>query len=1193
MKKKFKLNNIIPHILAAVTVITIIIACGEGDIINVDNDLNVKRGLNTALGNLDGKLDTLTNAEYEAKYGSSSSDVISSSGVVSGESSSGTEIGQSSSGTEIGESSSGAEIGESSSGGTTPSSSSEEYELKCAIHNPLETKDPEKFNIDDDENKIPTVTCVKVGAAPGENGGKLEYDDVEWTPAINWAVGDKIAGVYPGLSVKATDKVSQVNSVCIGKTAICGDLTICYKGSPSCQISSSSSAAEASSSSAEEVSSSSDTPDQSSSSAPAGSSNSCTQLTLKDGVYQTPKTDGITPAGACFSFSCTGNLQAGLVSGNSRNIKVPVCDNNEVYTIAATGSGNFNNPPAPASIPYTSICNTSGDVQVFLSGNTLSSTTQYMVFKCSPGCSVSGSYDIIDKCIDVSAPPMINCTNPTNLEFKVGSALANGIVPGNQSSTKLGSFCNAISSSSGKVWLTGGTCGGTAITAPIQCDGSIAITKPLTCDELPQQTGTVGNTIAKPIVKCGTTTLNSNLTWTNAPNWDSPAEKKYTNISVSASCDSKTRSASCAGEIEVLPAGATTYTAACSWTGGSGVKLHSGDSRPANPVITCTPSTGGATITGTVDASALPPAGNNLSTTSTKTYAPDQSVIKCNGEAPTNTVSCGTLTVYPKLACYGAAQTIIKGTTPDMLTATCGGTPLTTGITWTPNIAAAISIVQNATAITAKATCGDEQTVNCTTSSTSTTNTTITVTPSLTCAVAKSTVTQGENIGPPTTLTCSDNGTAGKSSASFTASSGTAPTGIDNWKSTGSAYYSGSSVTGSQTIQVSGVTCTVGTTVYNVPGNTSCGTITVNRPTCTASGASGNIEIGATITPTVSCGNATKSGNATFTCTGSNCSGWSASGGGGSFTSSGNKTLALSSVTCDNHSITGITGQNCPAVTVNAPTITCTIASPLTSGAAVTPTLTCSNGGAAPTGTITYTSAQGANTPIDGSGKAASVLSSTTYTGVTVSGTCGSVAATGYCNNVTVNPAPVSVTYSLSCSSVSPTTVTAGTQVTKPAVVCNGSDGSTSSPSSLTYLPSTLDWNNPSTTNSPYVITVTTSAGNCSGSAAASCGTLTVTPDDEATYCSGASKIITLPCSGNQCNEAGTLGTVCYKRTGTLNGWTASNSAGRSCSINGGASTAVVDNTSQNVTISAINGFVYFNCTAGTYNYFSITAWGP
>jgi len=199
-------------------------------------------------------------------------------------------------------------------------------------------------------------------------------------------------------------------------------------------------------------------------------------------------------------------------------------------------------------------------------------------------------------------------------------------------------------------------------------------------------------------------------------------------------------------------------------------------------------------------------------------------------------------------------------------------------------------------------------------------------------------------------------------------------------------------------MQVSGVTCTVSGVSYTV-GNTSCGTITVNKPTCTASGASGNIEIGATITPTVSCGNATKSGNATFSGTD-----WSAnSSGGGSFTTSGSKTLSLSSVTCDSHSITGITGQNCPAVTVNVPTIsTCTITTPLNAGATVTPTLACSNGGT-PTGT-NYTSTAGANTPINGSGKAVSVSSATTYTSVTVSGTCGGVAATGSCNNVTVNP---------------------------------------------------------------------------------------------------------------------------------------------------------------------------------------------
>jgi uncharacterized repeat protein (TIGR02543 family) len=957
MKKKFKLMNIMPHILAAATVIIVVIACGEGDIINVDNDYKTKRELEIADAELGRKLDSLADERMK-----SSVVQLPSSGIDIGESSASdsTIVDVSSSAGADVSSSSIAEI--SSSSEDAPSGSSDSYELVCQLRtNKIVSVSRTEFDFENsaDSTKIPFVKCIRQGHDDSTDSTDLEIDDVAWSRNGTPWRWDQVNSPIKEDSVVILSIFGRADAEeCFQKTADCAPLMLCLYESKKgfCQSSSSVVASSSSGDEVDESSSSVEKVSSSSSETGSSSSNNCTQLTLKDGVYQTPRTTVVTPAGACYSFSCTGNLEAGYVGGSSKKINVPVCGD-EDYTIIATGNGSFSSS-STVPIPYTSICPTSGDVQVFIKEQ-LSSTTQYFNFKCSTptssssagtgtssnsaaiGCSISGSYDIVNLCISVSSPSVTNCATPTNLQFKVGSTTADAVVPVNQSATSLGQFCNARSAANGKVWLTGGSCG-TAITTPIEC-GSITITKPLTCDKLPQETGTVGSSIDKPIVKCGTTTLNSGvLTWTNAPNWDTPAEGKYSDISVSASCDSKTRSASCAGEIDVLPAGATTYTAACSWTAGSGKILHSGDARPANPTITCTPSTGAANIPGTVDASGLPPAGN-LSASSTTTYTPDQTVIKCDGEAPTNAVSCGTLTVHPKLACYGAVQTIRKGETPAKPTATCGGTIIAngTGVTWTPNVGAAISTVQNATVIKATATCGDEQTVNCTTSSTSTTNTTITVTPTLTCEVAKSAVTQGENIGPPKTLTCSDAGTANKNATNttFGAPSGsTAPTGIANWKTTGNAYYPGT-VTGNQSVQVSGVTCTISGTVYTPPGNTSCGIINVSKPTC--SGVSGSVTVGDVITPTVSCGGGSASSTTKPTFTGG--TGWSAnSNGGGSFTSAGqNLAVNLSSITCDDHAITGITGQSCGTVNVTAITYTITFnANGGTNGATTTQTKT-------------------------------------------------------------------------------------------------------------------------------------------------------------------------------------------------------------------------------------------------------------
>jgi len=220
----------------------------------------------------------------------------------------------------------------------------------------------------------------------------------------------------------------------------------------------------------------------------------------------------------------------------------------------------------------------------------------------------------------------------------------------------------------------------------------------------------------------------------------------------------------------------------------------------------------------------------------------------------------------------------------------------------------------------------------------------------ITCSVAKTSVTQGENIPQPT-ISCSS-GAVDKSGASFTATTGSVPTSVDNWKSNGNAYYS--TFTSNNAIQVSNVKCG-GTTVN---GNTDCGTITVKKPAC--GGVGGTKNVGETITPTVDCGNAVKSGNPTF----NGGSGWTDNGsGGGSYNSTGTKTVLLNSVTCDSHLITGITNVSCGAVSIGNCTAWTPAPGPITDGCyKPTSTKTCgmncnsSNSGTCSVNDVTATS---------------------------------------------------------------------------------------------------------------------------------------------------------------------------------------------------------------------------------------------
>ena len=89
-------------------------------------------------------------------------------------------------------------------------------------------------------------------------------------------------------------------------------------------------------------------------------------------------------------------------------------------------------------------------------------------------------------------------------------------------------------------------------------------------------------------------------------------------------------------------------------------------------------------------------------------------------------------------------------------------------------------------------------------------------------------------------------------------------------------------------------------------------------------------------------------------------------------------------------------------------------------------------------------------------------------------------------------------------------------------------------------------------------------------------------PSDQGTYCEGATKIIT----GN--NTANTTGAVCFKIIGYISGWTGSNTSGRTCKVNGGNAVSAGGSSSA---VNSINGYVYINCSAGSVDYFAVSAY--
>jgi hypothetical protein len=75
--------------------------------------------------------------------------------------------------------------------------------------------------------------------------------------------------------------------------------------------------------------------------------------------------------------------------------------------------------------------------------------------------------------------------------------------------------------------------------------------------------------------------------------------------------------------------------------------------------------------------------------------------------------------------------------------------------------------------------------------------------------------------------------------------------------------------------------------------------------------------------------------------------------------------------------------------------------------------------------------------------------------------------------------------------------------------------------------------------------------------------------------------------SGGQSGNFGTMGTFCFRTPDELMGWGCSNFDGRTVKVNG------VTTTCGKMPLPAkVNGYDYFEASAGTYNYASMYWWG-
>jgi len=470
-----------------------------------------------------------------------------------------------------------------------------------------------------------------------------------------------------------------------------------------------------------------------------------------------------------------------------------------------------------------------------------------------------------------------------------------------------------------------------------------------------------------------------------------------------------------------------------------------------------------ATCSGTFRICATPTSCPELPSSSSAAPIPSSSSVAVAASSSSvggSTVSSSSVSVTPSSS--SKAKVTIICTLPETLTAgatvsldtqrsylKCSNTNAspTGNLIWAPAIFIGTNVAPdegNYTDITVVANCGSGNIIdNCSkttiVSGSNVASSSSAVTYTLACGSVPSTGIAGTTITPPA-VTC--NGTAVSSGLAWT------PTTL-NWSSPAAGTYTNISVSASS---------------GNCAGKTATcsGTLTVTSPStdqlnCT--GMPGTVIAGTAITqPTVNCGTTPVTAGLTWT-------------GAPTWTNPTADTYNVSvAATCGGSSKTA----SCGTLKVN-PKLTCgSVPSTGIAGTTITPpTVTC---GTAVSSGLAWTNAPNWDNP-----------TANTYTNISVSASSGDCSGqTATCSGTITVSAPV--VYELTCADLAPTG-TAGKEITKPTVKCNGSDGTSTTVASPTWTPATLNWTSP--TAGEYIVSASTSTGNCSGKSK-DCGKITV-----------------------------------------------------------------------------------------------------
>jgi hypothetical protein len=291
MVKKFKFFNLMPLILAVVAAIAIIIACGKGQIEDIDKDSDMSNDVQDAVEKLEKIIDSISKIPISssAKKESSSSAEKSSTSGASTSSSSGTT--SSTSGTS----------GSSSSSNQAQSSSGESlYSVTCTV-----VVDTWTVNQPILKENRPEIKCTE--KADPSNVIVLDpIYDVNWLHAPTWNSPQE--GDYSNIQVEIYDDAE----VCQELTATCsGTFRICPKSG--C-LSSSSAAA---SSSSATPSSNSTTPSSSSATPSSSGTTPSSSGATQSSSSATPSSSSSRPSSSSVASSSSMASSSSLASSSS------------------------------------------------------------------------------------------------------------------------------------------------------------------------------------------------------------------------------------------------------------------------------------------------------------------------------------------------------------------------------------------------------------------------------------------------------------------------------------------------------------------------------------------------------------------------------------------------------------------------------------------------------------------------------------------------------------------------------------------------------------------------------------------------------------------------------------------------------------------------------------------------------------